>query len=115
MENDFEIIHRIGLSALLLPTISLGSWELLAIHKEADCVWFALAVYPPLKRLGVLSNSAKAASQGGLEAKSGSPVLGLVCSVSMCVRRWIFFCLVCLLRALGVGQSSGLLGDRDSI
>lgn len=65
MENDFEIIHRIGLSALLLCTISSGSWELLAIHKEADCVWFALAVYPPLKWLQVLSNSAKAASQGG--------------------------------------------------
>ena len=26
MENDFEIIHRIGLSALLLRTISSGSW-----------------------------------------------------------------------------------------
>lgn len=39
--------------------------ELLAIHKEADCVWFVLAVYPPLKWLQVLSNSAKAASQGG--------------------------------------------------
>lgn len=51
MENDFEIIHRIGLSALLLRTISSGSWELLAIHKEADCVWIALAVYPPLKWL----------------------------------------------------------------
>lgn len=65
MENDFEIIHRIGLSALLLFTISSGSWELLAIHKETDCVWLALAVYPPLKWLQVLSNSAKAASQGG--------------------------------------------------
>lgn len=39
--------------------------ELLAIHKEADCVWFVLAVYPLLKWLQVLSNSAKAASQGG--------------------------------------------------
>lgn len=75
MENDFEIIHRIGLSALLLRTISSGSWELLAIHKEADCVWFALAVYPPPKWLRVFSDSAKAASLCGQEAEYVSPTL----------------------------------------
>lgn len=43
--------------------------ELLAIHREADCVWFVLAVSPPLKWLQVPSNSVKAASQGGQQAK----------------------------------------------
>lgn len=71
MENDFEIIHRIGLSALLLRTISSGSWELLAVHKEADCVWFVLAVYPSLKCLG------------GQWAEWVSPTLVLLCGVGL--------------------------------
>lgn len=87
MENDFEIIHRIGLSALLLCTISTGSWELLAVHKEADCVWFALAADPPLKWLLSPLQFSYSSQSGGWEAKQVSPVLGLLCSVELVCTR----------------------------